>query len=105
MFDLLLGATVNIVAMVTAAKEAKTYHVIEVLRRRVTRSAAAAAAKKANLRAWLLARTGTQTSLNSVTGFLFSLRTKLCSSVLCVCALGRRKNGLFVELPGVLKLL
>lgn len=29
-FDLLLGATVNIVAMVTAAKEAKTYHVIEV---------------------------------------------------------------------------
>lgn len=29
-FDLLLGATVNIVAMATAAKEAKTYHVIEV---------------------------------------------------------------------------
>lgn len=29
-FDLLLGATVNKVAMATAAEEAKTYHVIEV---------------------------------------------------------------------------
>lgn len=31
MFDLLLGATVNKVAMVTAAEEAKTYHVITLL--------------------------------------------------------------------------
>lgn len=29
MFDLLLGATVNKVAMVTVREEAKTYHVIE----------------------------------------------------------------------------
>lgn len=102
MFDLLLGATVNIVAMVTAAKEAKTYHVIEVLRRRVTRSAAAKKRKSVSVAVRSDRNTAEPEQRHWV---LFSLRTKLCFSALCVCALGRRKSGFFVELPGVLKCL
>lgn len=93
MFDLLLGATVNIVAMVTAAKEAKTYHVIEVLRRRVTRSAAAKKRKSVSVAVSWDRNTAEPEQRRWL---LFSLTTKLRFSVLCLWALGRRKNGLFV---------